>query len=155
MCGLVVPLGMNRLISWPTFAAHTTVLNIRNPVLCWLYNEVYCPFYSQFRRLTLKRLNLVVPYIPAIFILRELLSSLEKGHSQDSSPFLEKKPHFYRLFYRDYYIFVTRQGRSKWNSCHRLAVMGHKTVYRLSLWFIVLPRKLPPLQYFVFSFFFL
>ncbi len=60
-----------------------------------------------------------------------------------------------RLFHRDYYIFVTSQGRPKWNSCYRLAAMGHKTGYRLSLWFIVLPKKFPPLRSFVFYFSFL
>lgn len=127
------------LISGSTSAAHATALNDDSPALCRLYNEFCYPFCSQLWRLTLNCVNSVVSYTAAIFILRKLLTSVENGHSRDST-----------LFYSDCYSLETGHRRSKWNFCYTLAIMGHQTAYRLSLWFIVLPRKSPPLQCFVF-----
>lgn len=118
-------------------------------LLCRLHNKGYCTFYHQRRTLTFGVWNAVVSYSSTLLSVRTLSSSLEKERT------IAWEETRIKLFHSNYYIFVTSQGRSKWNSCYRLAVMGHKTGYRLSLWFIVLPRKFPPLQSFVFYFSFL
>lgn len=97
-CSRFASVGMNRLLSWPIFAARSTVLNHQNPVLFWLYDKVYCPFYSQFQRLMLKHLKFSCILLSSHIYLEkiDILSGERTPTRLWTNPWEETT--FYRLF---------------------------------------------------------
>lgn len=143
VCSSVVPVAMNRLISWQTFC--TTVLNHQNP-LCAGFIMRFTVRSQPVSKVNLRRLTFCcMLQFNATFPSDNCHPGERTRWRQQATP------------WEDYFIVIITflwlvKGGPKKKSCYRFAAMGHKTVYRLSLWFIVLPGKVSPLQSFVLFF---